>query len=217
MTNKTYRITLWTSVIGTIVLVVAGMVWLANGGGQSRVYVPGINEITADDHVYGPADAKVTLVEYADYQCPACGIVHATVAKLKADYGNRVRFVFRNFPIPGHFNGPAAAYAAEAAGKQGKFFEMSDAIFSKQAEWSPLDAGSMAKTLDNYARNLGLEMGKFHEDQASAAVKAKVEADAQSGLKAGVDSTPSFFMNGVRTQARSYDEFKSEFDAALAK
>jgi len=217
MSNNTYRIVLWSSVIGAIVLAVAGMVWLAQGGGQPKVYVPGLNEILADDHVFGKADSKVTLLEFADFECPACGAEYPTVKKLEDAYGDKVRFVYRNFPIPGHVNGIPAAYAAGAAGNQGKFFEMAGLLFTNQGTWTAMDSATLATTLDGYAKSLGLNMDKFHADINSDAVKAKVDKDAQSGVKAGVDSTPTFFLNGVLTQSRTYDEFKGELDKALAK
>jgi protein-disulfide isomerase len=217
MSNNTYRIVLWSSVIGAVVLAVAGMVWLANGGGQPKIYAPGLNEITADDHVFGKADSKVTLLEFADFECPACGGEYPTVKKLEDEYGNRVRFVYRNFPIPGHVNGIPAAYAAGAAGLQGKFFEMAGLLFTNQGTWSVMDSDALAKAIDGYAQSLGLDMNKFRVDFSSDAVKAKVDKDALSGTKAGVDSTPTFFLNGVLTQSRSYDELKGELDKALAK
>jgi protein-disulfide isomerase len=217
MSNNTYRIVLWSSVIGAIVLAVAGMVWLAQGGGQPKVYIPGLNEILADDHVFGKADSKVTLLEFADFECPACGAEYPTVKKLEDAYGDKVRFVYRNFPIPGHVNGIPAAYAAGAAGNQGKFFEMAGLLFTNQGTWTAMDSATLATTLDGYAKSMGLNMDKFHADINSDAVKAKVDKDAQSGVKAGVDSTPTFFLNGVLTQSRTYDEFKGELDKALAK
>jgi len=217
MSNNTYRIVLWSSVIGVIVLAVVGMVWLANGGGQPKVYVPGVNEILSDDHVYGKNDSKVTLVEYADFECPACGQMYPIIKQLEQAYGDKVRFVYRNFPIPGHVNGPAAAYAAGAAGNQGKFFEMAALLFTNQAQWSVMDSGTFGTILDSYAQSLGLNMDKFLADQTSDAVKAKVDKDAQSGVKAGVDATPTFFLNGALIQSRSYDEFKGELDKALGK
>jgi protein-disulfide isomerase len=216
MSSKNYRIVLWSSVIGVIVLAVAGMIWLANGGGQPKVYVPGVNEILPDDHVYGKADSKVTLVEYADFECPACGQMYPIIKKLEDAYGDRVRFVYRDLLIPGHINGVPAAYAAGAAGNQGKFFEMAGLFFTNQAVWSAMDSGALATTIDSYAQTLGLNMDKFHSDMNSDAVKAKVDKDTQSGIKAGVNSTPTFFLNGTQTNARTYDEFKGEFDKALA-
>jgi len=215
MSNNKYRIVLWSSVVGAIVLAVAGMVWLAGGGGQAKVYVPGVNEILADDHVFGKADSTVTFVEYADFECPACGQEYPIIKNLEAAYGDKVRFVYRNFPIPGHVNGIPAAYAAGAAGLQGKFFEMEGLLFTHQTDWSTLDSAALGTILDAYAKSLGLDMGKFNSDMNSDAVKAKVDKDAQSGVKAGVDSTPTFFLNGVEIQSRSYAEFKGKLDQAL--
>jgi protein-disulfide isomerase len=215
MSSKNYRIILWVSVVSAIALVIAGMVWLASGGGQKPVYIPGVNEVVADDHVIGKADASVTLVEYADYECPACAKVHSIVSVLEENYGDRVRFVYRNFPIPGHVNGLPAAYAAEAAALQGKFSAMSDLIFSRQQEWSYLSAPGLNDALDNYAREIGLDVKRFDTDRASDAVKAKVDKDAKSGAKFGIDSTPTFFLNGTEIDSRTYDEFAAKLDAAL--
>ena len=215
MSSNTYRVVLWGSVLGTIALVVLGMVWLAKGGGQPKVYVPGVNEILSDDHVKGSADAKITLVEYSDFQCPACGVIYPTVKKIIDERGDKVRVVYRNFPIPGHINGLPAAYAAGAAGLQGKFFEMADAIFTHQSEWSVLDSGALTKALDSYAQAIGLDMNKFHADMVSDVVKEKVKKDAQSGEKAGVNSTPSFFINGVKQELKSYDDLRTSVDKAI--
>lgn len=217
MNSNTYRIILWSSVLGAIVLVVAGLIWLANGGGQKFVYVPGVSEVTADDHVVGKSGAKVTVVEYSDFQCPACAEYYPVLKELVAKYGDRVAFVYRNFPIPGHINGIPAARAAEAAALQGKFAEMEDRLFTHQAEWAALDSGSLAKTFDSYAQALGLDMNKFRSDEASQAVLDKIDKDARSGVKAGVDATPSFFINGVKTQPLSYAEFSGKLDQALAE
>ncbi len=208
---------LWTSVLGTLALVVGGLVWIASGAFREPVYVPGVNEITSDDHVYGKSDATVTFVEYADYECPACAQYYPFIKRLKNEYGDRARFVYRNFPIPGHANGIPAARAAEAAALQGKFEEMEGELFTRQSEWAPLDAGSLQKTLDSYAQALGLDMNKFRADMASDAVLAKIDRDAQSGIKAGVDSTPTFFLNGIVIRASSYEQFAGKFDEALAE
>lgn len=203
--------------MGTLAIVIIGMVWLAKGGGQPQVYVPGVNEILSDDYVKGAADAKLTVVEYSDFQCPACAAVYPTVKKIMDEKGDQVRLVYRNFPIPGHYNGIPAAYAAGAAGLQGKFFEMLDVLMTRQSEWSVLDAGALDKTLDSYAQTIGLEMSKFKKDMSSDAVKAKVKKDFESGEKAGVNSTPSFFINGTKIELKSYDDLRTAVDAALLK
>jgi len=217
MNKRNYRIILWSSVLGAIALVVGGMIWIATGAYQKPVNVPGVNEIAADDHVTGKADAAVTVVEYADFECPACGEFYPIVKKLEDNYGDRVRFVYRNFPIPGHVNGLPAAYAAEAAALQGKFFEMEDQLFTHQADWSTEDSANLDSALDSYAMTIGLDQKRFDSDRASDAVKAKVDKDAQSGVNSGVDSTPTFFLNGIKLQFNSanYDEFAAKLNSAL--
>lgn len=217
MSGNTYRIVLWSSVIGSLALVVFGMIWLAKGGGQPHIVVPGINEITDDDYVIGKLDSDITLVEFADFQCPACSVAYKSVAQLEKEYGNQVRFVYRNFPIPGHTNGLFAAYAAGAAGAQGKFFEMAEILFAKQQEWSVLSSNEFGEAMDSYAQILGLNMNKFRTDKVSDTIKTKVDKDYQSGINAGVDSTPTFFLNGemINLTSFDYDTFKQHLDAAL--
>jgi protein-disulfide isomerase len=217
MNSNRYRITLWASVVGALVLVVGGLIWLAQGGGRAEVYVPAVNEIMADDNVAGKADASVTVVEYSDFQCPACAQYHAIVKELVKNYGDRVRFVHRNFPIPGYVNGLAAARAAEAAALQGKFFEMADMVFTRQREWTSQDSSAFAKTLDSYAQAIGLDIDRFRADKESQAVLDKIRRDTDSALDAGVDSTPSFFINGTRIQHGSYADFAGKLDKALAQ
>jgi Protein-disulfide isomerase len=218
MSKNNYSIILWTSVIAALVLVAGGMYWIVYTSSSGKIInAPGINEITSSDHVLGKADSKVTLVEYADFECPACGEFYTQVLKpIENEYKDRVRFVYRNFPIPGHVNGPAAAYAAEAAGLEGKFFEMADELFTNQAVWSSENGTDLAKTLDSYAQALGLNMDKFHADEQSDAVKAKVDIDYQSGVKSGVTGTPTLFINGKQIEPAAYDGFKQTIDAALA-
>ncbi len=217
MSKSGYSIVLWGSVVGALILVAGGMYWIVKQGSPQNINAPSVNEITASDHVLGKSDAKVTIVEYADFQCPGCAIFYNEVLKkIENEYKDRVRFVYRNFPIPGHVNGPAAAYAAGAAGLQGKFFEMSDLIFVNQTVWSSEDAVTFRKTLDSYAGALGLNLDQFHVDEKSETVKAKVDTDYQSGIKSGVNSTPTLFLNGKQIQLTAYDEFKRTIDAALA-
>ena len=217
MSKNNYSIILWGSIIVALVLVGAGMFWIVQQSSPGNINAPGVSEITASDHVLGKTDSKVTLVEYADFQCPACGAFYnQTLKQIESEYKDRVRFVYRNFPIPGHLNGPAAAYAAGAAGLQGKFFEMADIIFTNQTTWSEQDSATFAKTLDGYAQKLGLDMAKFHADEQSDGVKAKVDNDYQSGIKSGVNATPTLFLNGKQVEPAGYDQFKQTIDAALA-
>ena len=150
------------------------------------------------DHIQGPADAPVTLVEYGDYQCPYCGAAHRSVQEVQARMGNRLRFVFRNFPIStSHPRAEQAAEAAEAAAAQGRFWPMHDLIFENQKRLSDRD-------LRDYAEQVGLDLERFDAELAEHVHAARVHEDFMSGVRSGVNGTPTFFVNGARHDD-SYD------------
>ncbi len=159
----------------------------------------------------GPESAKVSVVEFSDFQCPFCGRVSPTLDQIEETYGKDVRIVFKHLPLRIHPKAPAAHAAAEAAHRQGKFWEMHDKIFAGQREMSD------AKYLE-WAQELGLDMDQFKADIADAKVKAKVDADAAEAAKLGVTGTPGFFINGrFLSGARPFDSFKEIIDEELAK
>jgi protein-disulfide isomerase len=144
------------------------------------------------DHVQGAPGARVTLVEYGDYECPHCARAHLVVKRLQDALGDDLLFVFRNFPLTQvHPYALRAAQAAEAAGLQGRFWEMHDLLFENQ----PLFEDPQ---LAGYARACGLDLRRFAEDIESEAVIAKVKADFLSGARSGVNGTPTFFVDGER-------------------
>ena len=144
------------------------------------------------DHTQGPATAPVTLVEYGDYECPYCGRAYPIVKTIQEALGERLRFVFRNFPLSEmHPNAENAAEAAEAAGDQGKFWEMHDAIFEHQRALG-------LSHLVALAGNLGLDSEQVASDLKSHAHAPRVREDFMSGVRSGVNGTPTFFLNGVR-------------------
>jgi protein-disulfide isomerase len=148
--------------------------------------------VGAEDHVDGPDDAPVTLVEYGDYECPYCGMAHPIVKKAQRELATQLRFVFRNFPLAeAHPHARLAAQAAEAAGAQGKFWEMHDILFEHQ---DALDVDDVV----GYAKSLGLDTANFARDLEAATFAKRVRDDFRSGVKSGVNGTPTFFMNGVR-------------------
>lgn len=162
-----------------------------------------------DDHVQGPADAPVTLVEYGDYECPYCGKAYPIVKRIQARMGDRLRFVFRNFPLAElHPNAAAAAAMAEAAGLQGKFWEMHDMLFEHQRA---LNSGN----LKTYARALDLDRAALEQALERGAPAARVRKDFMSGVRSGVNGTPTFFINGRRFDADWTDE--EAFVAALTR
>jgi len=148
--------------------------------------------VGALDHVRGPADAPVTLVEYADFECPFCGRWFPELQRVLQDLGPRVRFVFRHFPISEqHPHAESAAEVAEAAAAQGKFWEMHDLLFPRQAA---LDAGHLLA----YVRELELDAVRVERELEQEVYRARVRHDIESGLQSGVSGTPMFFINGRR-------------------
>jgi protein-disulfide isomerase len=140
----------------------------------------------------GPHDAPVTLVEYGDYECPHCGRAHPVVKAVQRELEGQLRFVFRNFPLAeAHPHALVAAQAAEAAGAQGRFWEMHDLIFENQ------DALELAD-LVGYAESLGLDTRRFEADLEAGTFAKKVRDDFRSGVRSGVNGTPTFFINGAR-------------------
>ncbi len=150
------------------------------------------------DHVEGPTDQKVTLIEYGDFQCSACSITYETVNKLTAKYGDKLTFIFRNFPLTtSHPNALAAATAAESAGMQGKYFEMYNILYQNQSSWSSATTSERAAIFKSYAQQIGLDVDKYTSDLTSADISDKIARDKATGLNQfGVDGTPTFVLNG---------------------
>lgn len=150
------------------------------------------HEITSDDWSIGPDDAPVTLLEYGDLECPHCGRLHPEVKALLADYPDRLRFIYRHFPITSlHPHAQAAALATEAAGAQGKFWEMEDLIFSHQQDLSGDD-------LRRYAEQIGLDLERFNRALSEQTYADQVRQDFRNGIDDGVNGTPTLFLNGLR-------------------
>jgi protein-disulfide isomerase len=148
--------------------------------------------VGAEDHIAGPDDAPVTLVEFGDYECPYCGMAHPIVKRAQRELRSQLRFVFRNFPLAeAHPHARLAAQAAEAAGAQGKFWEMHDTLFENQDALEVED-------LVGYAESLDLDIERFTRDLEAGTFEKRVRDDFRSGVKSGVNGTPTFFMNGAR-------------------
>lgn len=144
------------------------------------------------DHAIGPAAAPATLVEYGDFECPYCGQAYPIVKAIQERLGDRIRFVFRNFPLSeSHPHAEHAAEAAEAAGAQGRFWEMHDVLYEHQRALSDRD-------LIGYAAGLGLDATRVARELEQGTFAAKVRADFRGGVRSGVNGTPTFFINGVR-------------------
>ncbi len=146
-------------------------------------------------HLRGRSDAPVLLEEYADFQCPPCGFFHPILKRLEGEYATQLRVAFHHFPIRNmHKHAAEAARAAEAAGLQGKFWQMHDLLFEKQNEWK--DASTARPLFLTYARTLGLNLEKFTQDIDSTAMSNRVLNDENSGVARGVTGTPAVYLNG---------------------
>ncbi len=164
-----------------------------------------------DAPVKGPASAKVTVVEFSDFQCPFCGRVNPTLKEIEDQYKGKIKIAFRNLPLPFHDKAHLAAEAALAANEQGKFWAMHDKLFANQ---QALDRASLEK----YAQEIGLNMNKFTAALDSGKFKDKVDSDAKEGAAVGATGTPTFFINGTRlVGAQPADKFKELIDAELKK
>ena len=155
--------------------------------------------VTEDrDHIQGPTEAAVTLVEYGDYECPYCGAAYPIIKEVQSRMGERLRFVFRNFPITtSHPHAEQAAETAEAAATQGRFWQMHDLLYENQKRLRDPD-------LRDYAERLALDVERFDKELAEHVHAARVREDFMSGVRSGVNGTPTFYINGARHDD-SYD------------
>jgi protein-disulfide isomerase len=193
-----------------------GMIKLASRQQQNLGNASVVDAMSAEDWVKGNRNAKIVLIEYSDFQCPACGFYFPVLKKLSEEFGENIAIVYRHFPLPRHPNAKPAAYAAEAAGRQGKFWEMHDLIFSNQSEWS--DKKNVDEIFIRYAQSLNLNMDQFKTDFSSKEIRQKVENSYQNALRLGLDSTPSFFLNGKKiANPRNYEDFKNLITETIKK
>jgi protein-disulfide isomerase len=146
-------------------------------------------------HIRGERNAPVTLEEFGDFQCPPCGTLAGVVGELERDYHSSLRVIFRHYPLPMHAHAAEAAYVAEAAGLQGRFWEMHDVLYREQSVWSK--APDAAAVFNNYAGMLGLNIDRFKADVQDPKIRAKVALDQHEGAERGVKSTPTIFINNV--------------------
>lgn len=168
--------------------------------------------VSTNDNSKGPVDAALTLVEYSDFQCPACAAYQPLLTKLFADsdLAGKLRMVYRYFPLTNiHKNATLAAQTAQAAALQGKFWEMHDLLFANQDVWENLSDTAARGVFTEYARQIGLNMATYATNIDSALVKQFIQSQYVGGISSGVNSTPSFFINGARmAQPGSYEELK---------
>ena len=194
-----------------LLLLAVGALYLFTGAAASepsRTPPPG-----ADDISFGPADAPLTVIEYSDFQCPFCAQYAPMLASLRQTYGDRVRFVFRFYPLANHKYATIAAKAAYAASLQGKFWEMHDLLFQNQKEWS--ESADPRPFFDAYAESLGLDLDTFHADADAQSTTDFIKRQAAEGKKGGVTHTPWFVVGDSVVLPRSLEQFDKLIREAL--
>lgn len=202
-------------ILGTAAIVAAGILLLSRSAAPVKV-----NEsllVHEDSHRIASGSATVTLVEFSDYQCPACGAYYPVVKQVVGDFKDSLVFVYRNFPLTTiHQNAQIAAAAAEAAGLQGKYWEMHDLLFTNQTDWS--GSSTPKDVFTGYAKTLGMNTDQFAKDIDSDAVKKKIDADVADATALGIDATPTFFLGGVKLDnPASLADFESLLRAEIQK
>lgn len=191
MTRAVRRWITWTAVAVGLGLLIWGLIAASGTVGNGSLSAAPNDQ----DHIKGALTAPVVIVEYGDFQCPACGTYQPVVNDVEQHFGDKVAVVFREFPLTQIHNGAlVAAQAAEAASLQGKFWEFHDLLYERQSSW-PL-ALDLKKTMVDYAKELGLDTTEFTNDLESQVVKDRVQRDVDSGNASQVLGTPTFFING---------------------
>ncbi len=204
---------------GVIVLIIAmfaGIFMLT--GNKSGAPGTGANSTkTLTNHVIGKGQAKVTLVEYGDYQCPFCGQYYPIVKQVQTEFNDQIIFQFRNYPlVNAHPNAFAAARAAEAAGMQNKYWEMHDLLYQTQSQWSQLSDATSA--FEQFAKQIGLDSVKYKTDFASSKVNDLINADTAEGNRLGITGTPTFFLDGKKIEVtQQVTAFERLINAEIAK
>ena len=202
--------------IAVVIVVVVGLFGLfavtkKDGNGAS-------NNTNAQptSHTVGEGTAGVTLIEYGDFECPACQQFYPIVKQVKEEFGDKITFQFRHFPLNQiHPHAYQASRAAEAAGKQGKFFEMHDLLYENQQNWKGLS--DVTDVFEGFAEQIGLNMEQYRTDVISGNIGAAIDADIKEGQGVGANSTPTFVINGqkVEENPRTFEAFKELINSKI--
>ena len=205
------------ALVAAFVIAVGTILVVTRTGGDSDASAAGGTAavVRSDSHRISSApDGSPVFAEFLDFECEACRAVYPAIEELRAEYGDRISFVVRYFPLPGHFNSERAARAVEAAAQQGRFEQMYQRMYDTQPEWGEQQV-PMDDVFRGYAVDLGLDMAAFDAAYADPATAARVAADVADGEGLGVTGTPSFFLDGQRFEPSTYQDLTDAFDAAL--
>lgn len=202
----------------TLSLVVGGVFFFSNSNKkQEQLENAPVDQnllLNENSHKIAAPNSKVTIVEFGDYQCPACAAAHPIIKKILSEYDGKINFVFRNYPLPMHKNAQKAAQAAEAAATQGKFWQMHDKLYENQTKWA--EVGDPQEIFIDYASELGLDKEVFKKELNDNKYTGLINSDSNDGEKLGVNSTPTFFFNGNKiTGGATYSNLKELIDKDL--
>jgi len=208
---------------GAVILVILTFIVVAIVQAQSRPDpepdpLTGLAQTFREDshRLSNPENSTVTFVEFLDFECEACGAAYPYVEELRSEYGDRVTFVMRYFPLPSHLNSQNAAVAAEAAARQGQLEEMYQKLFESQVEWGEKQ-DSQAPLFREFAAEIGLDMAQYDSDVADPTVLERVRSDFEDGVALGVASTPTMFVNDVLVKLTSFEDIRAAIEGALAE
>lgn len=197
-------------IIGVLtVAVFGGAIWYSSAAAERNN--EGVEVV--DVHVKGNPDAEVVLVEYSDFQCPACRAFQPVVDEALSQFGDSIRFEYHHFPLPIHPHAQAASVAAEAAGQQDAFFEYHDLLYERQDQWSNM--ASPDPVFISFAEELGLDVAQFRRHMNSSLLREAVRSDLAAAQQLGLRGTPSFILNGEQMQFESYEGFINQLAEAV--
>ena len=204
--------------IASLILIIGGVIFLSSQSTKSSESAKADPTLLVQEWSHksatDSANKKVTIVEFADFQCPACAIAFPVIQRIKAEYKDDLNFVYRHFPLTQHRNAKITAKAAEAAGEQGKFWEMYEKLYLTQSKWQDLD--NPEEEILRYAAELGLDLSKFKTDLSGSEINDRINKDVSDALELNVNSTPTIFINGQRlTGAPTYESLKTKIETLL--
>ncbi|MGC5027918.1 DsbA family protein [Tsukamurella sp. DT100] len=208
------------ALITVFVIGVAAALWVnARGDGTAAASTqadPAAAAVVRPDsrRLSSAPDGKATFVEFLDFECEACGAAFPAIERLRAQYGDRVTFVVRYFPIPSHFNAQRAALAVESAARQGRFEQMYTKMYQTQKQWGE-QRTPMDDLFRTFAADLGLDLARYDRDYTDPSTAARIQADVDDGKALGVQGTPTFFVNGRQLTPNTYEDLTRALDDAL--
>ena len=213
----------WIIFAAVCIVLLAGLVYVSNKDkiDVTKVDANSIQPARSEsgdiaDHVFGKADSKVVFIEYGDFQCPGCGSAYPNIKQVTEKYKDQVAFIFRNFPLTSlHPNARAAAAAAEAAGLQGKYWEMHNKLYENQRDWENLSSNERTDFFAGYAKDLGINVDTFKTDLSSPKINQKISYDIEVGKKAGVNATPTLYLNNKAVEQDTWND-AAKLDTAFA-